>query len=137
MNNLKRAKLKLILFKGFNNEIVKLGWLFRDLVKEPPKAYLVRYMYYPDRKTHCGDDKIYQYKNKNVFVEPNRWYNIKMCIKLSENPRQEDTILAWVNGKKVLNNQVMFSLFFGGADETFHTMKNAKVYSRKFVVKGS
>lgn len=125
----------------------KLGWLLRDLNKEPHKAYLVQYMYYPDRKTNRGDDQIYKYKNKKVFVEPNKWYNIKMRIKLSENPKQKDTLLAWVNGKKVLErklnlrkkksygiNQVMFSLFFGGNDETWHTQKDEKVYFRKFVV---
>lgn len=130
------------------NEERKLGWYFRDLVKEPHKAYLVQYMYYPDRKTNFGDDQIYKYKNKNVFVEPNRWYNIKMRIKLSENPKQKDTLLAWVNGKKVLErklnlrnkksygiNQVMFSLFFGGGDETWHTNKDEKVYFRRFEVR--
>jgi len=132
-----------------SNEVIKLGWNFRDLVKEPHKAYLVQYMYYPDRKTGAGDDQIYKYKNEKVFVEPNKWYNIKMRIKLSENPKQKDTILAWVNGKKVLErklnlrkkmnygiNQVMFSLFFGGNDETFHTTKNEKVYFRRFEVRG-
>lgn len=136
--------------KQIGNEIIKLGWNFRDLVKEPHKAYLVQYMYYPDRKTNHGDDQIYQHKNKKVFVEPNKWYNIKMRIKLSENTKQKDTIMAWVNGKRVLErrlnlrkkksygiNQVMFSLFFGGDDETWHTKKDEKVYFKKFIVNGN
>jgi|WetSurMetagenome_2_1015567.scaffolds.fasta_scaffold299486_1 hypothetical protein len=132
-----------------SNEIIKLGWNFRDLVKEPHKAFLVQYMYYPDKKGRFGENLVYKHGNKKVFVEPNKWYNIKMRIKLSENPRQEDTILAWVDGKPALSiklnlrnkksygiNQVMFNLFFGGDDETWHTKKDEKVYFRKFVVKG-
>ncbi len=135
-----------------SNEIIKLGWNFRDLVKEPHKAFLVQYIYYPDKKGRFGENLAYLYngnKNKKVFVEPNKWYNIKMRIKLSENPKLEDTIMAWVNGKKVLDkkrnlrkkksygiNQVMFSLFFGGNDETWHTKKDEKVYFKKFVIEG-
>ena len=148
-NNKKRKEI----FNQLNlisNEIIKLGWHFRDLVKEPHKAFLVQYMYYPDKKGRFGENLAYRYGNNRdnkVFVEPNKWYNIKMRIKLSENPKQKDIILAWVNGKKVLNkernlrkkksygiNQVMFSLFFGGGDETWHTKKDEKVYFRKFIV---
>ena len=133
--------------KSTNNEIIKLGWHFRDLVKEPHKAFLVQYMYYPDRKTNAGDDQIYKYNGEKVFVEPGKWYNIKMRIKLSEDVKKKDTLIAWVNGKKSLEiklhlrkkksygiNQVMFSLFFGGGDETWHTSKKEKVYFRRFEV---
>jgi len=136
-------------FDNLKKEIIKLTWLTRDWVKSPHKAYLVQYMYYPDRKTNYGDDQIYKYKNKKVFVEPNKWYNIKMRIGLSPDPNKKDTLLAWVNGKKTLSrklnlrkkksygiNQVMFSLFFGGNDETWHTKKNEKVYFRKFLING-
>ena len=34
-------------------------------------------------------------------------------------------------------NQIMFSLFFGGDDETWHTKKNEKVYFKKFIIKGN
>ncbi|MBM3230424.1 hypothetical protein FJZ22_02085 [Candidatus Pacearchaeota archaeon] len=137
---------------SISNEVIKLGWNFRDLVKEPHKAFLVQYMYYPDKEGRFGENLSYRYsnnKNNKVFVEPNKWYTIKMRIKLSEDPKQEDTILAWVNGKKVLDkkrnlrkkesygiNQVMFSLFFGGNDETWHTKKDEKVYFRRFVING-
>ena len=134
------------------NELIKFEWNCRDLTKEPNKAFLVQYMYYPDKKERFGENLAYRYgsnRNNKVFVESNKWYNIKMCIKLSENPKQEDTILAWVNGKNVLDkkrnlrknksygiNQIMFSLFFGGDDETWHTKKDEKVYFRKFAIKG-
>jgi len=130
-------------------EITKMVWLAQSLIKNPNKAYLVQYTYYPDRQTNFGDDQIYKCKNKKVFVEPNKWYNIKMRIKLSEDPKKKDTLLAWVNGKKTLErklnlrkkksygiNQVMFSLFFGGADETWATTKKEKVYFRKFIING-
>lgn len=148
----KKRKEMLNQLNSISNEIIKLGWCFRDLVKEPHKAFLVQYMYYPDKKGRFGENLAYRYgnnRNNKVFVEPNKWYNIKMRIKLSENSKQEDTILAWVNGKKVLDkkrnlrkeksygiNQVMFSLFFGGDDETWHTKKDEKVYFRKFVING-
>ena len=132
------------------NEIIKLGWHFRDLVKEPHKAFLVQYMYYPDKDGRFGDNLIYRNKNKKVFIEPGKWYNIKMRINLSENIKKKDTLIAWVNGKKALEiklnlrkkksygiNQVMFSLFFGGDDETWHTTKKEKVYFRKFLISGS
>ncbi len=135
--------------RTISKEIIKYEWYCRDLIKESHKAYLVQYMYYPDRKTNQGDDQIYKYKNKKVFIEPNKWYNIKMRMKLSENPKKKDTIFAWVNGKRVLErkinlrkkksygiNQVMFSLFFGGDDETWHTTKKEKVYFRKFMING-
>lgn len=131
------------------DEIIKYEWRCRDLKIIPHKAYLVQYMYYPDRKGRFGESFTYKYKNKNVFVEPNKWYKIKNRIILSEDPKKKDTLMAWVNGKKVLDrklhlrkkksygiNQVMFSLFFGGDDETWHTKKDEKVYFRRFVVSG-
>lgn len=131
------------------NEIIKYEWFCRDLVKEPNRAFLVQYMYYPDKKGRFGENNIYKYNNKKVFVEPNKWYNIKMQIKLSEDTKKKDTLWAWVNGRKVLErklnlrkkksygiNQVMFSLFFGGNDETWHTKKNEKIYFRKFLING-
>jgi hypothetical protein len=137
------SQLKLI-----SDEIIKLGWNFRDLKKEPHKAYLVQYVYYPDRKTGKGDDQIYKYKNKKIFIEPEKWYTIKNRIKLSEDPKKNDTLMAWVNGKKALDkklnlrkkksygtNQIMFSLFFGGGDETFATSKDEKIYFRKFEIR--
>jgi hypothetical protein len=138
-------------FKNLNlrNEINAFSWFTRDLVKSPHKAYLVQYMYYPDRKTNFGDDQIYKYKNRKVFVEPSKWYNIKMRIKLSEDSKKKDTLLAWVNGKKVLSrklnlrkkksygiNQVMFSLFFGGEDDSWVTTKKEKVYFKRFIING-
>lgn len=133
------------------DEIIKYEWNCRELVKEQNKAYLVQYVYYPDKKGRFGENLAYRYRNNRnnkVFVEPNKWYNIKMRIKLSEDPKNEDTILAWVDGKRVLDkkrdlrkkksygiNQVMFTLFFGGDDETWHTKKDEKVYFRRFEVK--
>jgi len=138
------SQLKLI-----SNEIIKLGWNFRDLKKEPHKAFLVQYMYFPDRKTGMGDDQIFEYRNKKIFVGPNKWYKIKQSIRLSRDPKKKDTLISWVNGEKVLSrkmnlrkkksygiSQVMFSLFFGGNDETWHTKKKEKVYFRKFIVNG-
>jgi len=117
--------------------------------KDIHRPYLVQYMYYPDRKTHFGHDQVYKYKNKKIFLKPNKWYDIKMRIKLAKDPKKKDDILAWVNGKKVLNrklnlrkkksygiSEVMFSLFFGGNDKTWATKKKEKVYFRKFMVKG-
>ncbi len=131
---------------ALGDEIIKYEWYCRSLVIEPHKAFLVQYLYYPDNKRRFGENLNYRHGNNRdnkVFVEPNKWYNIKMRIKLSENPKQEDTILAWVDGEKVLDkkrnlrkkksygiNQVMFSLFFGGDDETWHTKKDEKVYSQ-------
>jgi len=149
LNSKENDELKKARFNDLKKEITKLSWLARDLVKSPHKSYLVQYMYYPDRQTSFGDDQIYRYKNKNVFVEPNKWYNIKMRIKLASDPKKKDTLLAWVDGKKALSrklnlrkkksygiNQVMFSLFFGGDDQTFATEKEEKVYFRRFVIKG-
>jgi hypothetical protein len=135
--------------KRVGNEIIKLGWHLRDLVKEPHKAFLVQYMYYPDKEGRFGENEVYKHGNKKIFIEPNRWYKIKNQIKLSKDPKKKDRIIAWVNGKKVLDmkldlrkkesygiNQVMFSLFFGGEDETWATTKKEKVYFRKFEVSG-
>jgi hypothetical protein len=129
------------------NERAFMEWFLRGLAKEAHKAYLVQYMYYPDRKTNTGDDQIYKYNNKKIFVESSKWYNIKMRIKLSEDVKKKDMLLAWVNGKKVLSrklnlrkkksygiNQVMFSLFFGGGDDSWVTTKKEKVYFRKFLI---
>ncbi len=147
----KSAKKRKELFDALElrNERIKMDWFLRGLTKEAHKAYLVQYMYYPDRKTNAGDDQIYKYNGKNVFVEPNKWYNIKMRIKLSQDVGKKDSIWAWVNGKNTLErklnlrkkksygiNQVMFSLFFGGDDESWHTTKDEKVYFRKFIVNG-
>ena len=148
----KSAKKRKSLFDALElrNERIFMDWFLRGLPKEPHKAYLVQYMYYPDRKTGAGDDQIYKYKNKKIFVEPSKWYNIKMRIKLSEDPKKKDTLIAWVNGRKVLSrklnlrkkksygiNQVMFSLFFGGDDDSWITSKKEKVYFRKFLINGN
>lgn len=132
-----------------SNEVIKLGWMFRDLVKEPHKAYLVQYMYYPDKEGRYGENLYYKRGNKKLFVEPNKWYKIKMKVRLSEDPKKIDRVWAWVNGRKVLDekrnlrkkksygiDQVMFSLFFGGNDETWKTSKDEKVYFKNFKVEG-
>ena len=49
--------------KVIGNEIIKLGWTFRDLVKEPHKAFLVQYIYYPDKKGRFGENLAYRYGN--------------------------------------------------------------------------
>lgn len=133
--------------KNIGNEIIKYEWHLQDLVKKLHKAFLVQYLYYPDKEGRFGENEIYRYKNKKLFIEPNKWYTIKNRIKLSEDPKKKDTVIAWVNGKKVMErkvdlrnkksygiNQVMFSLFFGGEDETWATTKKEKVYFRRFVV---
>jgi len=139
---------------GFSARLMWRAINFRDKhfqVKDPYRAYLVQYLYYPDKDTRkWGKDFEYRNKAGRIFVRGNKWYNIKMRIKLSQNPKKKDTILAWVNGKEVLNNklnlrkkksyginQVMFSLFFGGNDETWHTKKEEKVFFRKFEVQGT
>jgi len=131
---------------NIGNEVIKYEWHLQDLVKQLHKAFLVQYLYYPDKGGRFGENEIYRHKNKKLFIEPNKWYTIKNRIKLSENPKEKDTVIAWVNGKKVMErkvdlrkkksygiNQVMFSLFFGGEDETWATTKKEKVYFRRFV----
>ncbi len=137
--------------EGFSARLMWRVLNFHDkhLIKDPYKAYLVQYVYYPERhkSKKYGEDIVYKNKSGKIFVKPNKWYNIKMRIKLSENPRKKDTLLAWVNGKKALSkklnfrlkksygiNQVMFSLFFGGSGPSWATTKKEKVYFRKFVV---
>jgi len=115
------------------------------------KPYLVQYTYYPEKKTKkWGQDLVYTYKNKKIFLKPNTWFTIKMQVKLAGNPGNKDVLFAWVNGKRVLYkklhlrndssygvDEVMFSLFFGGNDLTWATKKNENVYFRRFEVKGA
>jgi len=121
------------------------------LIKDPYKAYLVQYIYYPERheSKNWGEDIVYKYKNRRIFVKSNKWYTITMNIKLAKDTRKKDSIMAWINGKKVLNkkinlrknkgydvDEVMFSLFFGGNESSWATKKKEKIYFRKFVIKG-
>ncbi|MBM3257004.1 MAG: hypothetical protein FJY98_01605 [Candidatus Liptonbacteria bacterium] len=123
----------------------------KHLIKDSHKAYLVQYMYYPDRhpSKKFGEDLIYRYKGRKIFVKSNKWYKLKTNIKLSENPKRKDTITAYVNGKMVLNkklnlrkkttygiNQIMFSLFFGGGEPSWATKKKEKIYFKKFIIEG-
>jgi hypothetical protein len=130
----------------------------RHLVRDPKLAdkkdvkrpYLVQYTYYPDKQTKkWGKDLVYTHKDKKIFLKPNKWYDIKMHIKLVKDAGKKDLIAAWVNGKKTLNEklnlrknkkygvgQVMFSLFFGGNDPSWATKKNEKIYFRKFIIRG-
>ena len=119
-------------------------------MKDIYKPYLVQYTYYPDKQTRkWGKDLVYVHKNRKIFLKPNKWYNIKMHIKLAKDPRKKDTIVARVNRKKVLSeklnlrnnknygiDQVMFSLFFGGNEPSWATKKNEKIYFRRFVING-
>ncbi|MBR9706162.1 hypothetical protein GOV14_03950 [Candidatus Pacearchaeota archaeon] len=119
--------------------------------KDVHKPYLVQYTYFPDKQTRkWGEDFVYSIKNKKIFLIHNKWYNIMMRIKLAKDPSKKDSLLAWVNGERVLYKrlnlrknkqyevgQVMFSLFFGGQDETWATKKKEKVYFRKFLINGS
>ena len=91
--------------------------------------------------------KIISFENHKLGL-----YDVKTFVKDWENePRrgveEKRCKIVKKNGKKVLEkklnlrkkksygiNQVMFSLFFGGNDETFHTTKEEKVYFKKFVV---
>jgi hypothetical protein len=144
------AKFEDFYKNDLRNERIKMEWNLRNMVKgNPHNAYLVQYMYYPDKKTGYGDDQIYKYKNKKIIIEPNKWYTLKTRIKLSPDPRKKDILLAWVDGEKVLErkmnlrknktygiNQVMFSLFFGGNDDTWNTKKDEKVYFKKFLING-
>ena len=114
------------------------------------KPYLVQYTYYPDKQTRkWGKDFVYMHKNKKIFLKPSKWYNIKMQIKLAKDSKKKDTIVSWVNGKEVLKeklklrknknygvDQVMFSLFFGGNEQSWATKKKENVYFRRFVIKG-
>lgn len=91
--------------KNIGNEIIKYEWLLQDLVKELHKAFLVQYLYYPDKEGRFRENEIYRYKNKKLFIELNKWYTIKNRIKLSEDPKKKDMVIAWVNGKKVLEKK--------------------------------
>jgi len=128
------------------------------LVKDPKlagkkdihKPYLVQYTYYPDKRSRkWGKDQVYEHNNKKIFIRPNKWYNIKMHMKLAKDPTKKDTILAWVNDNRVLYkrlnlrkskaygiDQVQFSLFFGGNDPSWATKKKEKIYFRRFAIKG-
>lgn len=123
----------------------------KHLIKDPYKAYLVQYTYYPDKdeSKKWGEDLVYKYRNKRIFVKSIKWYTITMKIKLSKNKAKKDEIIAWVNNKKVLNkrlylrknndygiNEVMFSLFFGGEEPSWATKKKEKIYFKRFVIKG-
>ncbi len=122
-----------------------------NLIKNRHKAYLVQYVYYPERheSKNWGEDIIYRNEVGRIFVRSKKWYTLSMNIKLAKDSRKKDTLLAWVNGNKVshkkLNlrknnnyavDQLMFSLFFGGHESSWATKKKEKIYFRNFVITG-
>src|SRR3989344_5303344 len=79
---------------------------------------------------------------------PGKWHTIKMKIKMNKNWEDPGYIICWLDGKLALHQEVkwrqkgakygirwfMFTLFFGGNDESFAPKRDSKIYFDDFVI---
>ena len=118
-------------------------------IKNPYKAYLCQYVYYPEKdpnKKWGLDLNWTNLKNKRKsYIIPGKWHKIKIRIKLNSG---KDLIESWFNGSKVLSKKLVlrkknqkfgienlyFSVFFGGSGESWAPTKTEYIYFDNFIV---
>ncbi|HED06359.1 MAG TPA: hypothetical protein ENI61_06720 [Ignavibacteria bacterium] len=131
------------------------GFKDGDKIKNPFKAYLTQYIYYPAKKISkdWGEDFNWIYKNskkrnKKVYPKSERWHTIKMRIKLGIAGKKDDLIESWFDGKKVLRVKLalrdkkykigvdtfIFTTSFGGNDKTWFPVKDEYIYFDDFII---
>jgi len=118
---------------------VRLMWYSKGTkgsIKDTSKANLFAYLYYPLKKEKYGENI-----NLNTLIIPNKWYHIKIYVKLNDIGKQNGILKIWVNKKLVLyknnfvfriNNihidQFLFHTFFGGHGKKWASPKNQYSY---------
>lgn len=133
--------------EGFSARIMwrTLGFA-NNTTKDPYKAYLCQYIYYPKKDSNWGKDFDWKYKNKRVYIKTGTWHTIKTRIKL--NKSSKDLIESWFDGKKVLSLKLIlrtkdyfygidsfnFVAMFGGNDKTWETKKTEYIYFDDFMI---
>ncbi|MBT3405034.1 hypothetical protein HN832_03875 [archaeon] len=134
---------------GFSARIMwRTHGFVENTTKNPHKAYLCQYLYYPKKDQHWGKDFNWELNGKKVYIETGIWHTIKTRIKLEEAGKENDLIESWFDGKKVLSIKLMlrdqgykygidtfnFIGMFGGNENTWAPKKEEYILFDDFVI---
>ncbi len=140
--------------KDINGFSARVMWRVNNFhdkhkIKNPYKAYLCQYIYYPtkDKNRNWGLDLNWtnQKTKSKIYIVPGKWHKIKIRIKLNLG---NDIIESWFDGKKVLSKKItlrnkgqifgienlFFSSFFGGNTESWGPKKTEYIYFDDFII---
>ncbi len=116
------------------------------------KGEMHQYSYYPEDNSNMGRGfwwyNLCSKKMERLKFKPEKWHTIKMKIKMNENWRNPGYIICWLDGKLALHQDVkwrpkggkygiesfMFTVFFGGNDESFAPRRDCKIYFDDFII---
>ena len=111
-----------------------------------------QYYYYPNDSAHYGTGfwwhNLCSKKIERLRFKPGKWHTIKMKIKMNKNWKDPGYIICWLDGKLALHQEVkwrekeakygvewfVFTVFFGGNDESFAPRKDCKIYFDDFII---
>jgi len=127
--------------KGFSSRV-----MWRE------KGEMHQYDYYPKDGSHYGRgywwNDLCSKKMERLKFEPGKWHTIKMKIKMNNNWKDPGHIITWLDGKLALYQDVkwrpkgskygiewfMFTVFFGGNDESFAPKRDSKIYFDEIII---
>jgi hypothetical protein len=116
------------------------------------KGEMHQYSYYPNDSANYGTGfwwhDLRSKQMERLKFKPGKWHTIKMKIKMNKNWEDPGYIICWLDGKLALHQEVkwrqkgakygirwfMFTLFFGGNDESFAPKRDSKIYFDDFVI---
>jgi hypothetical protein len=133
---------------GGNNPAGKaVGWSGRNMWQGG--GHLIQYFYHPNQTSKYGPGYSYRYASGGrTFINDNKWHTIEHYVKMNTPGKTDGVFQAWFDGTRVLNLQnirfrddtsyaidmLMFSVFFGGGDQTFAATKDEYLYFDDFVL---
>ena len=116
------------------------GWGVRIMWNQQGK--LAQYVYHPDQKNPFGDS----FQWKMPVLEKGKWHSLKTRVRINTAGKRDGIIQSWFNGKLVLDkrnlrfrnnsklqiDQLMFSSFFGGNDDSWAPKRDQAIYLDEF-----
>lgn len=94
----------------------------------------VQYMYFPAKKSACGDDYHYTSGGADLSFKPGTWHKVEHRLVMNKPGEQDGVLQAWFDGKPALDepaflfrlagasygiDTLYFSTFFGGGDQSW------------------
>jgi hypothetical protein len=109
----------------------------------------VQYMYYPEKRSPCGDDYDYAVAGEPARFEPGVWHTVEHRVVMNTPGEHDGRVQAWLDGQLVLDapsfllrpaegdfaiDTLYFSTFFGGSGDEWAPTKDETVDFDDFVV---
>ncbi|MEM8873268.1 MAG: polysaccharide lyase [Planctomycetota bacterium] len=109
---------------------------------------LVQYVYHMDTPGGFGEDFTWQLDGEDVLLETDRWYDFRTRVKLNTPGEADGEIESWLDGERALHvtglrfrtvngvmiDNVYFSTFFGGGDDTWAPDNDSRIVFDNFLV---